>query len=49
VQKELTPVAEYYKTQGRFRHLTEEDIAGIQERVHAEYERLKRMCQAFKE
>ena len=49
VQKELTPVAEYYKTQGRFRHLTEEDIAGIQERVHAEYERLKRMCAAFKE
>ena len=49
VQKELTPVAEYFKTQGRFRHLTEEDIANIQERVHAEYERLKRMCAAFKE
>ncbi len=47
VQKELTPVAEYLKTQGRFRHLTEEDIAKIQERVRAEYERLKKICAAF--
>ncbi|MFH1830721.1 MAG: pyruvate synthase subunit PorB [Pseudomonadota bacterium] len=49
VQKELTPVADYLKTQGRFRHLTEEDISKIQERVNAEYERLKKICAAFSE
>jgi pyruvate ferredoxin oxidoreductase beta subunit len=49
VQKELTPVADYLKTQGRFRHLSEKDIAEIQERVVAEYERLKKICAASAE
>lgn len=35
------PVAEYLKAQGRFRHLTPDLIAKIQERVNKEYERLK--------
>jgi len=34
------PVAEYLKLQGRFRHLTEEDIAKIQEQVDAECAKL---------
>ena len=38
------PVAEYLKGQGRFRHLTEQDIAYIQQRVDANYERLQKRC-----
>jgi pyruvate ferredoxin oxidoreductase beta subunit len=37
----LKPVADYLKTQGRFRHLTENDIQRIQERVNKEWSRLK--------
>ena len=38
------PVNEYLKLQRRFRHLTEADIAFIQERVDREYERLLALC-----
>ncbi len=34
------PVAEYLKVQGRFRHLTEEEIANIQRMVDGECKRL---------
>jgi len=38
---QLRPVEDYFKLQGRFRHLTKETIAQIQERVSAEYAKLK--------
>jgi len=38
---ELRPVAEYLKPQGRFRHLTPELIDQIQQRVTADYAKLK--------
>lgn len=38
---ELRPVSEYLKPQGRFRHLSPELVAAIQERVVAEYDKLK--------
>jgi pyruvate ferredoxin oxidoreductase beta subunit len=38
---ELKPVTAYMKLQGRFRHLSEDIIAKIQERVTAEYKALK--------
>jgi len=34
------PIADYYKLQGRFRHLSEETINEIQQRVDVEYDRL---------
>ena len=37
---ELRPVEEYLKPQGRFRHLTPEITAEIQERVNFEYRKL---------
>ncbi len=37
----LKPVEEYLKPQGRFRHLTQKEIAQIQERVEREYSRLQ--------
>jgi pyruvate ferredoxin oxidoreductase beta subunit len=37
----LKPVTDYMKLQGRFRHLSEDIIKKIQERVTAEYEALK--------
>ncbi len=40
-KKKLKPVEEYLKIQKRFRHLDEEQIEVIQDRVEAEYERLK--------
>ncbi len=39
---ELRPVEEYFKIQGRFRHLTPEMIERIQQRVREEYEELKK-------
>lgn len=42
--KKPKPVTEYFKLQRRFRHLTEEDIAMIQERVDREYNRLLELC-----
>ena len=41
VDKELKPVAEYLKKQGRFRHLSDEEIEKIQKRVTEEYSKLK--------
>jgi len=38
--KREVPVLEYLKLQGRFGHLTEEDIKFIQENVDREWERL---------
>ena len=39
---QLRPVEDYLKLQGRFRHLSKEVVAQIQERVKAEYAKLKR-------
>jgi pyruvate/2-oxoacid:ferredoxin oxidoreductase beta subunit len=36
------PVADYIRRQGRFRHLTDEQIAIIQSQVDARWERLER-------
>lgn len=38
--RELRPVDEYLKLQGRFRHLTEDEKKVIQERVNQEYKKL---------
>jgi pyruvate ferredoxin oxidoreductase beta subunit len=38
---QLRPVQDYLKLQGRFRHLSEETIKKIQNRVNKEYARLK--------
>jgi pyruvate ferredoxin oxidoreductase beta subunit len=38
---ELRPVTDYMKLQGRFRHLSEDTVGEIQERVKMEYARLK--------
>jgi pyruvate/2-oxoacid:ferredoxin oxidoreductase beta subunit len=38
--RELKPVAEYMKPQARFRHVTDEQIAGIQEDVARHWEKL---------
>ena len=37
----LRPVEDYLKLQGRFRHLTKENIAEIQEKVVADYNRIR--------
>jgi pyruvate ferredoxin oxidoreductase beta subunit/2-oxoisovalerate ferredoxin oxidoreductase beta subunit len=37
---EPTPIAEYMKAQGRFRHLSDAEIAGIEKDVEAKWERL---------
>ena len=39
---QLRPIQEYTKLQGRFRHLPPEALASIQERVTAEYAKLKK-------
>ncbi len=41
---ELLPVKDYFKGQGRFRHLTDEDIDKIQTRVHQEWNRVRGKC-----
>ena len=38
-----TPVEEYFKTQGRFRHLSPEDIADVQKHVDANWERFLKL------
>jgi pyruvate ferredoxin oxidoreductase beta subunit len=35
-----TPLADYFRAQGRYRHLTEDDVAFIARRVNSDYERL---------
>jgi pyruvate ferredoxin oxidoreductase beta subunit len=42
-----TPIADYFKVQGRFRHLKEDDVAGITERVNRDYDRLVRLSKEF--
>ncbi|MDR1657084.1 MAG: pyruvate ferredoxin oxidoreductase [Deltaproteobacteria bacterium] len=42
-----TPIAEYFKIQGRFRHLKEADIATITDRVNKEYEKLVALSERF--
>ena len=42
--EKLIPVTEYFKSQGRFRHLGEKDIEYIQQHVIKEYERIKEEC-----
>jgi pyruvate ferredoxin oxidoreductase beta subunit len=42
----LKPVTDYLKGQGRYRHLTEDSISLIQERIAAEWEQLKYKCNA---
>jgi len=37
----LRPIKEYFKLQGRFRHLTDDMIQGIENRIHQEYEELR--------
>jgi pyruvate ferredoxin oxidoreductase beta subunit len=46
---ELRPIEEYLKIQGRFRHLTPEMIAEIQQRVREDYEKLRKKVQMTNE
>jgi pyruvate/2-oxoacid:ferredoxin oxidoreductase beta subunit len=41
----MKPVQDYLKLQGRFRHLSEDIIQVIQERVIEEYEKIKEKAQ----
>ena len=41
---QLRPIKDYFRYQGRFRHLTDEMIAQIEERVHREYQALREKC-----
>lgn len=43
--KELKPVAEYFKGQGRYRHLDEKTTAEIQEKINARWNRLNLLCE----
>jgi pyruvate ferredoxin oxidoreductase beta subunit len=38
--KKLKPIKDYFKTQGRFRHLGEHEIKMIQQRVESEYNKI---------
>jgi len=42
--KERKPVDDYLRLQGRFRHLTPEQIAFVQAEVDARWERLMKGC-----
>lgn len=42
--KELKPVADYLKGQGRYRHLDDGLVAVIQDKVNEKWERLQKMC-----
>ncbi|MDR2459997.1 MAG: pyruvate ferredoxin oxidoreductase [Deltaproteobacteria bacterium] len=44
---EPKPVEDYFKLQGRFRHLKQENFDYIRERVNAEYDRLITLTQTF--
>ncbi|MFY9717113.1 MAG: thiamine pyrophosphate-dependent enzyme [Thermoplasmata archaeon] len=41
---ELKAVADYFRAQGRFRHLTAEEIGRVQDEVRANWERLRRLA-----
>jgi pyruvate ferredoxin oxidoreductase beta subunit len=41
---QLRPLKDYFRYQGRFRHLTDELIAQIEQRVHREYQALRDKC-----
>ncbi|MBW1690806.1 MAG: pyruvate ferredoxin oxidoreductase, partial [Deltaproteobacteria bacterium] len=41
VPEEIKPVEEYIRLQGRFRHLTEEDVRGFQKMVDKRFENLQ--------
>ena len=45
VPEELRPVTTYLKGQGRFRHLTENEINFIQQDVNDDYEKLLKRCE----
>ncbi len=45
----LTPIKEYLQLQGRFRHLSEDTINKIQDRVHREYAKLVELARNNKE
>jgi pyruvate ferredoxin oxidoreductase beta subunit len=47
--KELKPVADYFKGQGRYRHLDAQLTEYIQERVNARWARLNKMCEVTAE
>jgi pyruvate ferredoxin oxidoreductase beta subunit len=38
--KKLKPVKDYFKAQGRFRHLTEDEVNVIQHKVEIEYKKI---------
>jgi pyruvate ferredoxin oxidoreductase beta subunit len=38
--KKLKPIKDYFKPQGRFRHLTADEIEMIQEKINIEYKKL---------
>jgi len=42
--KNRKPVTDYFKGHGRFRHLTPEQVAGIQSRVDSDWEKLRAKC-----
>ena len=42
--KERKPINEYLRLQGRFRHLKDPDIAGMQAEVDRKNERLLKSC-----
>ncbi|MEN6373923.1 MAG: pyruvate synthase subunit PorB [Smithella sp.] len=46
--KKLQPIKNYFKAQGRYRHLTEDQIQMIQDRVNKEYEKLLDKVQCLK-
>ncbi len=46
--KKLRPIREYFKSQGRFRHLTDEEIDRIQERVIIEHRKLTEKARYLK-
>ena len=39
--KKLKPIKDYFKGQGRFRHLSADEIDAIQEKVNSEFKNLK--------
>ncbi len=43
--KELQPVTDYFKGQGRFRHLDEKMTAEIQEKITQKWDRLVKICE----